>query len=804
MADIDGDEGFLDDDLDALISQDFLELQRRAIHSTQQQKPTAPAAHGLQDISHTRPVGLVRRSPRGVINRNSRPLAQAYTDNPSSDYGDLDDEVLDAGLLDVQRDPVHTDFVDAAGHRLQGESTQREQWRHQRYSGPPNLLRPDQPQSALQGQYSHIIPIGNRKVLAEGIGSDDEKEMLDVPEQFDEPVVGVNAKPVDELHAKIAELLRERETLNDAVQSAHEQAFAKAGEISIVRANQLKTQRDHERQLKEVHKQHSEIAARQQAEIEHARAEREKLVTEKKYLQHDLIEESERARQLQRIADSGIGSNTISKRGASKNAATTPNKNVALPFRDGFDDDEIMTVSPSKTSGRFKAATPKAGEKRKRKVAEPSPAQSLQFGQPKDETTQNESTPSKPQEQAAKGTRSIPRADYQFQYTQKVLNHRVGLGERRSFEALADFAFPSAPKVHLSTLLLDKMTLLSANQNMDDFLAALVSIVISLWSCCIKEEYYEPLRLLLDLVKFILLSNSTVGPQVMDEVIELAQKTADINVIPRFKRFTAAAAKEPKKELNDNIDTNECLQILYLIALACIRRKEDIARFWRFMRFDFIMMMFRTSQPVEDIQLMLKLLETSVQENTFAMITNSATQIESEQHIIDRVSLMLIDVPKAAEGEQPYDAVEIAEMRIQVLSFVEKLCDKRHGGEAFAKHPLATGRLVRVMNHELNALYDHKFGHEYRAELVNQATRLLFHLTSAYPNIINMQEKLRAHPGGVYKHLIVLTRLAFSDGLFFERGIEDDVVDCAHQMLEDTVTPEEGEALLEVFSTAKK
>ena len=200
----------------------------------------------------------------------------------------------------------------------------------------------------------------------------------------------------------------------------------------------------------------------------------------------------------------------------------------------------------------------------------------------------------------------------------------------------------------------------------------------------------------------------------MDEVIELAQKTADINVIPRFKRFTAAAAKEPKKELNDNIDTNECLQVLYMIALACTRRKGDIARFWRFMRFDFIMMMFRTSQPVEDVQLMLKLLETSVQENTFAMITNSATQIESEQHIIDRVSLMLIDVPKAAEGEQPYDTVEIAEMRIQVLCLVEKLSDTRHGGEAFAKHPLAIGRLVRVMNHELNALYDHKFGHEYR------------------------------------------------------------------------------------------
>ena len=210
-------------------------------------------------------------------------------------------------------------------------------------------------------------------------------------------------------------MLRERETLQNAVQFAKEQAFAKAGEISIVRANQLKTQRDHERQLKEVHKQHSEIAARQQAEIEHARAEHEKLVTEKKYLQHDLIEESERARQLQRIAKSGTGSNTISTRDKSRNIAATPKKNVALPFRDGFNDDEIMAVSPSKTQGRSKATTPKAGEKRKRKVVEPSPAQSLQFSQPKDEITQKASTPRKPQDGAAKGTRFTPKSDYQFQ-----------------------------------------------------------------------------------------------------------------------------------------------------------------------------------------------------------------------------------------------------------------------------------------------------------------------------------------------------------------------------------------------------
>lgn len=90
-----------------------------------------------------------------------------------------------------------------------------------------------------------------------------------------------------------------------------------------------------------------------------------------------------------------------------------------------------------------------------------------------------------------------------------------------------------------------------------------------------------------------------------------------------------------------------------------------------------------------------------------------------------------------------------------------------------------------------------------RCELVNQSTRILFHLTSVYSGLIDMQVKLRVIPGGTHKYLIALTRLAFSEGIFYERGIEEDVVDCAHQMLETLVTPQEAEALLEAFSSAK-
>ena len=69
---------------------------------------------------------------------------------------------------------------------------------------------------------------------------------------------------------------------------------------------------------------------------------------------------------------------------------------------------------------------------------------------------------------------------------------------------------------------------------------------------------------------------------------------------------------------------------------------------------------------------------------------------------------------------------------------------------------------------------------------------------------MNIQERLATTPGGAHKYLIVLTRLNFSDGTVFERGIEDDVVEKAQAMLENWVTPEEGEALVDAFGSARR
>ena len=304
----------------------------------------------------------------------------------------------------------------------------------------------------------------------------------------------------------------------------------------------------------------------------------------------------------------------------------------------------------------------------------------------------------------------------------------------------------------------------------------------------------------MDLTYFILtISPPGTAPYFTDELIGLVQRTADVNLIPRIRRKPASA-------LTAVIDTKQCLEILHLLVYDCMWQQEDLERFWRCMRVDFIAMALKIDQPIDEIHIALSLLRTSVQEKTFAMIRSPSDgdQESSEQGLIQIISSLFVESPRVPEGRQPYDVTDIAQLRLDALDLMEKMCESNHGGEALAKCSNVFIRLIRFMNDKIDALYDYKHGHECRIELINKSTRLLYHITINYPDLINIQERLATTPGGAHKYLIVLTRLNFSDGIFYEKGIEDDVVECAQHMLENWVTPEEGEVLVEAFSSARK
>lgn len=156
----------------------------------------------------------------------------------------------------------------------------------------------------------------------------------------------------------------------------------KTGEIAVVRANQNKLEKENEQRLVALQKTRAEEAARYKVEVEKARAEQQKVAIEKQFLENDLNQGNEQIKNLQRLAKDAVGKTSFSRSEEGKNQATTPRKNTSRPYGDGFNNDEIQTVSPSKLTTRRDALTPKAAGKRKRKTEENSPAKPLPLSEP--------------------------------------------------------------------------------------------------------------------------------------------------------------------------------------------------------------------------------------------------------------------------------------------------------------------------------------------------------------------------------------------------------------------------------------
>ena len=113
--------------------------------------------------------------------------------------------------------------------------------------------------------------------------------------------------------------------------------------------------------------------------MERLSAERERVVTDNKFLKRDLVEESERVRSLKRNIN-GSSAKPKDFSGSKPSPLSTPEKAKALAYRDGFDDAEIQMISPSKAhANRSRTGTPKLGAKRKRKAIDDSPAKPLQL-----------------------------------------------------------------------------------------------------------------------------------------------------------------------------------------------------------------------------------------------------------------------------------------------------------------------------------------------------------------------------------------------------------------------------------------
>jgi hypothetical protein len=208
---------------------------------------------------------------------------------------------------------------------------------------------------------------------------------------------------------------------------------------------------------------------------------------------------------------------------------------------------------------------------------------------------------------------------------------------------------------------------------------------------------------------------------------------------------------------------------------------------------------------------MLRILGTSALPNSLGPISadDPEQQAKSENILIERLSWLLTEtleaLPDPATPDQrppPYTPRQLWDLKIQVLSLLTALSLSERGSSRVVQNRYCVGRLINFLDSCLTALYNSPLSptQGLTVACINLTMRLVSHLKLSHPDI-DLKSKLGVIQGGDHKYLVALTRIAFSDALVLEAGIEDDVVNAAHDILDESLSLEEGEGLVGVFSS---
>jgi hypothetical protein len=335
-----------------------------------------------------------------------------------------------------------------------------------------------------------------------------------------------------------------------------------------------------------------------------------------------------------------------------------------------------------------------------------------------------------------------------------------------------------------------------------------------------------------------------------ETIVKIAIETSDIIAIPIAR---ASLSKSPSTSIStlpaspshQYIDVHACLTLLQTVcsANASFSEKEGIEQFWRHMKFDFVLLMLMKAQPLTQIMLMLELLRNSALDGTFGAIVAAfgespgATerQRKHESDCIERLVLLLFEMPTSAsvprsegtldkleENKNEVTVEDVLQLRIQVLTVLEAMCLTTHSTLALQIHRHALPRLFKFLHSTLSSLYalpsPTPASHKLLILSINMSMRIIHHIITFQPQstspthndnnsakantpTIDVRAKLQSILGGGHMHLIALTRLGFSERIAFEEGLWESTVENAHQLLDEFLSPEEGEELLGCFSS---
>ncbi|OLN87516.1 hypothetical protein CCHL11_06104 [Colletotrichum chlorophyti] len=622
-------------------------------------------------------------------------------------------------------------------------------------------------------------------------------------------------------------------TLQERVRALEAELNATRGEVSIIRSNSTKAQQEHAAEIARLRKQNAEQANKQERAVEAAIAAERQATTELQFLQRDLKDATTRPRKKD-AASEPLAPGT-----------TTPKKtNKTWDVADGFDDIDIAP-SPSKTRGKARDGgpvavplserTPTKG-KRKRPTVD-SPVMALET-HAEDVLMVNDAVV------VAPGSRYPgPRPNaLPFEFLQIILDHGSLHGEPPTFDILSRYFYPSDPTTSFASLVFQQLPLMGNPLNPVQLLVDFARLVIRLWSQCLEESYLRPIWDLASLLSFTLqLQTMTVVPQIIHELVPTLQQSIYMVAEARFKSIDGDISSDSSTQaLEQQVDTAYILPLLNAAAAACattVAETENGAQtrkvdFWRLITLDLVLILLTPKQRLDDIIGMLDMLCTSTLPDSIGPIIAGKEPDLVAKMVIDKVSLNLVDLPRAALSTSQMYTVRSAVLRT-LIAFVRT----PYGARQIAGHVSVIPRLVTALGELVDSLYDLSDpvggvngsgsscsrkdgtvsttpdnpretagdwddGRNNPSSLISQIISLLHTLVTDRDtaNVANILAKLSASHGGSQRYILSLSRLNFAEeDLVYEAAIDADTVDRAHELLELAVTPDEGDSIAESF-----
>lgn len=638
------DDTFYDDDFPDIPDDEFRQLEQNAISSTQREwtfvetrRQLPPKAIGSSSVQ--RPVVSLQdrrpashsHAPRNLLQQQRGRIQNTSTD--SFDSAILDEDGLP---LVVEERPR------GLPQRQPDETTAREQWRKDRFA-QPNLQASQRVRQPYRQPAQVNAPQSIQPQAYPGV-------VRQVEQPRREPTAVSTAALYEE-----DTLRRKIEELEASLQQANEEIITRRGEIATIRGKQDEASRKHQRELSVIKKGRQEEAEKHKAAINSLVSEKDVIVDKIRILNHELDEETRRVQALQKqLKERPLKDKPT-------NVNTTPKRN-ANSLRDGFDDEDLMIISPVKSGRRSKPGTPTANRKRKFPAGNELNVQPLVL-RPSGTAPEIRTEPVPEQPKGIKSvtvTRKDRETERHLRLVQQVLAFRPNGSQEVLVEQLTRYHFPSEPTKSLSSIVL----LATAGLTGNHLPGHLLQIFIELWTRARKEKYHTCVKVLIEVIGFIIdMDVFVIDSDIIKNILPVIQSTAEVNAVARFhllvKKDWMDNPEKKKPEIDKDLNTTSCLDLLHTIACLMSDEPELIKQFWALVQTDFILMMLNACQPISDVTVVLQLLATSILPTTFGNICQVDQQSRMETYITDRVCYLLWEQPKILGSETRYPCAAI-------------------------------------------------------------------------------------------------------------------------------------------------